>query len=225
MKSAGASPFAPATLRTYLAFCVVLLGALCVTSCGSSSTASPRPILSTSASALNFGAVMLGSTSSLSLSLTNSGTVSLTISQASISGSNFSISGITTPLTLSPNQAASAIVKFAPVQTGGVDGSISLTSNATNSPTLITLTGNGVVGTHGAALLWTASTSLVAGYNAYRATEFGGSYTKLNAALITDTTYTDSTVQAGDTYYYVVTAVDSAGIESVYSNQVTAQVP
>ena len=128
-------------------------------------------------------------------------------------------------MTLSPDRSAPAIVKFAPVETGGVEGSISLTSNATNSPTSITLTGSGVVGTHGATLHWAASTSLVAGYNAYRATEFGGSYTKLNAALITDTTYTDSTVQAGHTYYYVVTAVDSAAIESVYSNQVTAQVP
>lgn len=330
MKSAEVSPVAPATLRTYLAFLVVLLGALRVTGCGSSSTPSPKPILSTSASTVNFGAVLLGSTSSQSLSLTNSGTVSLTISQASVSNSSFSISGITTPLTLSPNQAASAIVKFAPVQTGSVDGSISLTSNAsnsptlislngagaapmlqlsaspttwsfgnvtvgnsatqtitltntgnsslnitqvaasglpfstieplppstlsagqsatlsigfsptsagsfrgsvsvfsnaTNSPTLITLTGNGVEGTHGATLLWTASTSLVAGYNLYRATEFGGSYTKLNAALITDTTYTDSTVQSGNTYYYVVTALDSANNESVYSNQVTAKVP
>jgi fibronectin type 3 domain-containing protein len=39
------------------------------------------------------------------------------------------------------------------------------------------------------------------------------------------TNYTDSTVQSGTTYYYVATAVDAAGSESMYSNQVQAVVP
>jgi len=38
------------------------------------------------------------------------------------------------------------------------------------------------------------------------------------------TNYADLTVQAGQTYYYVVTAV-SGGVESVFSNEVTAVVP
>jgi len=42
---------------------------------------------------------------------------------------------------------------------------------------------------------------------------------------VASTTYTDSTVQAGVTYFYVVTAVDSSGNESVYSNQASATVP
>jgi fibronectin type 3 domain-containing protein len=39
------------------------------------------------------------------------------------------------------------------------------------------------------------------------------------------TSYTDSAVQNGQTYYYVVTAVDSAGVESAYSNQTQASIP
>jgi fibronectin type 3 domain-containing protein len=35
----------------------------------------------------------------------------------------------------------------------------------------------------------------------------------------------DSTVQSGITYYYVVTAVDSAGSESTYSNPTQAVIP
>jgi len=35
----------------------------------------------------------------------------------------------------------------------------------------------------------------------------------------------DSTVQNGTTYYYVTTAVDASGDESVYSNQATAVIP
>jgi fibronectin type 3 domain-containing protein len=37
--------------------------------------------------------------------------------------------------------------------------------------------------------------------------------------------YTDSSVQAGSTYYYVITAVDSSGNESAFSNQAQAVVP
>jgi len=37
--------------------------------------------------------------------------------------------------------------------------------------------------------------------------------------------YSDSTVQAGQTYYYATTAVDSSGSESGYSNKVQVVVP
>ncbi len=66
------------------------------------------------------------------------------------------------------------------------------------------------------ALSWNASTSQgVVGYNAYRSTTSGGPYTKLNSSLISSTSYTDQMVQSGLTYYYVTTAVNSQGLESV----------
>jgi len=72
---------------------------------------------------------------------------------------------------------------------------------------------------HSVALSWTASTSAnVAGYNVYRGTVSGGPYTKLNSSLVVGTAYTDSTVQAGATYYYVATAVDTSNNESAYSS-------
>src|SRR3989449_35826 len=74
-------------------------------------------------------------------------------------------------------------------------------------------------------LSWTASTSVVAGYNIYRGTVSGGPYTRINASLEPATLYTDSAVQAGQTYYYVTTAVDASGVESGYSNVVQAVVP
>jgi len=42
-----------------------------------------------------------------------------------------------------------------------------------------------------------------------------------NSAVI----FTDSSVQAGQTYFYTVTAVDSVGTESARSNEVQATVP
>jgi fibronectin type 3 domain-containing protein len=78
---------------------------------------------------------------------------------------------------------------------------------------------------HSAALSWTASTSTVSGYNVYRGTVSGGPYTLINPSLVTGLSYTDTTVQNGLTYYYVTTAVDSSGVQSVDSNQVTAVIP
>jgi len=80
---------------------------------------------------------------------------------------------------------------------------------------------------HSATLNWTASTSSsVAGYNLYRSTTSGGPYTRVNSTgLIAGTTYNDTSVQAGATYFYVATAVDSSGDESGYSNETSATIP
>jgi fibronectin type 3 domain-containing protein len=65
----------------------------------------------------------------------------------------------------------------------------------------------------------------VAGYNVYRSTVSGSSYAKMNGSPLGGVGYADSNLQSGQTYYYVATAVDSSGTESVYSNEVTAIVP
>jgi len=72
---------------------------------------------------------------------------------------------------------------------------------------------------------WNASTSTVSGYYIYRNTLSGGTYVRINSSPVVGLNYIDSTVQSGTTYYYVITAVDSTGVESVYSNQVSAAIP
>ena len=57
------------------------------------------------------------------------------------------------------------------------------------------------------------------------ATQNGGPYSKLNSALLASTSYTDNNVVSGLTYYFVTTAVDSSGMESTYSNQVSTVIP
>ena len=79
---------------------------------------------------------------------------------------------------------------------------------------------------HNVTLSWVASTSSnVTGYNIYRATTSGGPYSKLNSSPVSPTSYLDSVVQSGQTYYYVVTSVDSSNNESAYSNQAQGIVP
>lgn len=87
------------------------------------------------------------------------------------------------------------------------------------------VTGAGA-GPHYATLSWSASGSTnVAGYNIYRSAATGGPYTKMNSSLIAVTTYNDVAVLAGQTFYYVITAVDNNGNESAYSNEAQAVIP
>jgi fibronectin type 3 domain-containing protein len=67
----------------------------------------------------------------------------------------------------------------------------------------------------------------LAGYRVYRSTTPGRGHTLLTPTLQTGTTYVDSDVRPGQTYYYVVTAVDRAkrANESVPSPEVSATLP
>jgi hypothetical protein len=96
------------------------------------------------------------------------------------------------------------------------------TSN--NPPTNLTATADDSQVT----LSWNAVEG-AASYNVKRSTTAGGPYATI-ATNIPDTSYLDTTVANGTTYYYVVTAVDSSGNESANSNEasatpVAAQVP
>jgi len=88
------------------------------------------------------------------------------------------------------------------------------------------VTGNGTpLLQHSVELAWSPSSSTVIGYNIYRGAASGGPYAKIDGAVDTATTYSDTSVQAGGTYFYVTTAVASDGTESAFSNQVSAAIP
>ena len=189
-------------------------------------TASPVPgTLTTSVTSLNFSSVTVGGNSTLPVTFTNSGTTNITISNMSISGAGFNASGVSTGTILAAGQTATLNVTFAPSATGSATGAATLTSNAKNSPATISLSGSAAQPPqHSVSLTWT-DTSIVAGYNVYQATVSGGLYTKLTSSLDPSPSYTDTTVKAGQTYYYVVTAVDSSGVESVYSTPTSVVIP
>jgi fibronectin type 3 domain-containing protein len=75
------------------------------------------------------------------------------------------------------------------------------------------------------ALNWNASTSTVNGYFVYRGTRTGGPYTKVTPTFVAQTGYQDAGVGAGQTYFYVVTSVDSSNVESIFSNEVQISIP
>lgn len=73
------------------------------------------------------------------------------------------------------------------------------------------------------SLTWDANTeSDLAGYNVYRSMTPGIGYALQNASLLNSPEFTDSDVGYYTTYYYVVTAVDTDGLESAYADEVSA---
>ena len=189
-----------------------------------SGTGTAAGTLAVSPTSLSFGNVTDGSSSALSGSLTASG-ASVTVSSASLNNSEFVLSGISLPATIAAGQSTPFTVTFTPQASGATSASLSFASNASNSPTVQTMTGTGTAATqHTVDLSWTASADAVS-YNIYRGTVSGGPYTMINTSADSTTAYTDSTVASGQTYYYVATAVNSESQESGYSNQATAVIP
>ena len=79
------------------------------------------------------------------------------------------------------------------------------------------------------SLTWQGATdcdgSAVTGYNLYRSATAGGAYSKVNSSLLTETSYEDTTCDAGTTYYYVARSMDADGLESVETLEVSATLP
>ena len=92
-------------------------------------------------------------------------------------------------------------------------------TTAPDAPTALAGTG----GYQKVDLSWTASTAGdVSSYHVYSSTATGGPYSYVNAVTAPATTYSDTSLVGGTTYYYVVTAVDASGNESVDSTEANA---
>ena len=177
-------------------------------------------------SAIDFKSVTVGQKNSQPVQLSNNGSAALNIQTITVTGTGFSATPPTLPLSLAPEANQNVTVAFAPTNTGAASGTLTITSNDPKSPANISLSGNGQVATaHTVALSWAASTITVSGYFVFRSSVTGGPYTQISPTLVSSLAFTDSSVVSGATYYYVVTAVDSTGTQSVYSNEVAATIP
>ena len=171
----------------------------------------------------DFGSVTVGTSKTQSGTLTASGS-SVSVSSASTTDSEFSMSGVVLPRTIAPGQSVSYTLTFTPKASGSASATGTFTSNASNSASQ-NLTGAGIAPQQHTVDLGWDGVSAVVGYNVYRGTKSGGPYTRVNSALDASTTYSDTSVQSGQVYYYVTTAVDSSGVQSGYSNETQAAIP
>jgi hypothetical protein len=102
------------------------------------------PALNLSTNSMNFGDVNLNTPATQAVTLTSSGSSPLTISNVTLAGTGFSMTGATFPVTLNPGQAETLQVKFDPTAAGPATGSITIASNATgNGTAVISLAGTG----------------------------------------------------------------------------------
>jgi len=77
---------------------------------------------------------------------------------------------------------------------------------------------------HSVTITWTASKSIVAGYNVYRLSPTGDPV-KVSQGIVAETHFVDKSVEAGRTYSYYVKSVDFRRIESKPSETITVTVP
>ena len=172
---------------------------------------------------LDFGNTAIGVTSSLEITINNFGFGDVTLSQQLMAdGPGFSSEGIGSGLTLNPSQSTTLQVNFRPNSDGIVTGSISVSSKALDSPVVIPLTGTGVARAHSVTLTWDPDPDVV-GYHVYRRTSDGDKMKKLPGPPVQGSSYTDLTVEGGQTYFYSVSAIGSE--ESEPSLEVTAVIP
>ena len=130
-----------------------------------------------------------------------------------------SASSGTAPSTLQVSPSITAL------KAGNYTGHVTLTGGGVSKIVTVALTVTAPPVQHTIALSWkpSAGTNVVS-YRMYRSTIAGSSYAMLSSA-IGGASYTDQSVQAATSYYYVVTAVDDQGRESAYSSEIRAVVP
>jgi hypothetical protein len=106
-------------------------------------------LLAVNPSSEAFGSVNVGATKSQVVTITNNDSASVSISQVSANSAAFSISGISTPLSLGASQSTTFTVTFAPTSSGTLSDTVTITSNAPSPSLTMSVSGTGVSTTAG----------------------------------------------------------------------------
>ncbi len=186
----------------------------------STSTATPSILLNPTS--LSFSGVQGGPSplaKPITLSNPTGGTLTWTLTEAAAWLGLNVMSGTTT----TEIDSISASVSTTGLSAGSYSTVITVSaSGSSNSPqtipVILTVTPPTTTGT--ATLTWTANTETdLAGYNVYVGTQSGiyGAPVSVGTA----TSYTVGNLTGGTTYYFVVTALNNAGSESLHSSEVS----
>jgi hypothetical protein len=102
--------------------------------------------LSPNPSQVAFGNIQVGSNQTNTVTLTNTGGSSLTVTQATLSGAGFAMSNLATPFSLKPGASASVTITFAPTGSGSFSGSVSFatTCYGQNNTAVLSFSGVGI---------------------------------------------------------------------------------
>jgi len=104
-------------------------------------------ILDANRSSVAFQDVVVNTAAKQSITLASTGTGPVTVTAAAVTGTGFTLSGTTFPLTLNPSQTAPLGVQFLPSAAGAATGQITVSSNSSgDDTTVISLSGLAVAG-------------------------------------------------------------------------------
>jgi Abnormal spindle-like microcephaly-assoc'd, ASPM-SPD-2-Hydin len=130
-----------------LAAVLALSGILGAAGCGlvnsGSGRAADSSTLSSSSTSVSFGNVTVGSPATQSVTLKNMGTGSINISGLAVMGNGFTMTS-GSPGMLTAGQSIAVSVSFIPKAAGGMQGTLSVLSDASNGTMNIALAGTGV---------------------------------------------------------------------------------
>lgn len=99
-----------------------------------------------SPSPANFGNVRVGTSSApVTITATNTGTATLNTTTMTFAGPFAHSSGATAGFTLAPGGSTTFAVVFSPTAEGAATGSVTIASDAVPSPTVLSLTGTGII--------------------------------------------------------------------------------
>ena len=192
------------------------------------------PALQASPSTINFGSRALNSSAFQSITLSNTGNIPLTLNSVSITGAGYSITGLSSGVSLSPEQKVEFQVWFHPTTAGNSSATLVAGASALASPLKLAVSGSASAtstssptpaSSHSVTLDWNPSASSVAGYHVYRGGAPGGPYSRITGSIVSALNFKDAEVQSGGRYFYVVTALGADGVESPFSNEVAADIP
>jgi hypothetical protein len=189
--------------------------------------------LSINATSVTFGDVDLNSTATQSVKLTSTGAAPVTVSSVTISGTGFTFSGASFPLTLNTTTPSATLsVNFDPTTAGAATGELTVSSDSSTGSTAdVALTGTGISTTpYEVQVTWDAPSSSpdpVASYNIYRSPSGSSAYALMGSVSSSgELEYTDTNdIEDGQTYDYIVESVDASGNESVPSNMADVSIP
>jgi len=149
--------FAPTATGTRTGSLTVNAGGVTNTVSLSGTGTAPGPVLSANPASLSFGRTLVGSAASpQTMTVTNSGTTSATVSGVTVTG-DFSQTNNCTSIAV--GGSCSVTVTFKPTASGTRTGTLTVTSNANNSPTTASLSGSAIGSTTNIAAGQPASAS------------------------------------------------------------------
>src|SRR5215472_9216624 len=196
----GRSPeyFERAATALLLSSLVALLVACQGVSAGPSIQTSPQQgsTLSLANGTLNFGNVAVGTTATLSMVATNSGPAAVTVSSVSISSQLFQLVAPSLPVTVAAGQSTTVTLTFSPTALGTFNATASITSDASNATSTLSLTGNGVADAQPGQLSVSPATLSVGSVSVGSSGTASGSLTAAGS-IVTITTTTESLTGTG----------------------------